>query len=550
MLHALRIENYAIIQSVDIRFDRSLNIITGETGAGKSILLGALGLIMGKRADTSVLYNKSSKCFVEAIFNNYPEEINTVLKAFDYDVEEELIIRREISSSGKSRAFVNDSPAKLDLLKNLCEHLIDLNAQFELNSIREEKFQLSLIDAYANHSDLLSAYKSQFSEWKKISSELRALMNTESQQLKEMDFLRFQHEELDKAALEKGEQEKLESELAVLEKSEDLESLMQETKFILSESDTPVRELLRQLLYKWEGFSEIDDEISKTNEVFNQIDALVESLLDSTTNISNRLEADPRRLAELEERLNTIYTLQRKHQVSTVDELIGIFTELQNKIEGFDGNQHRIKELTQKSEELETQLLEQANKLRSSRKSVFLPIEEEINKKLELLAMPSAEIKIELKECGSFTDTGRDDVQILFKANRGGEFLPIKKVASGGETARLMLSLKSMVAHVLDMPTMIFDEIDSGVSGEVANRMGDILKNLSSSHQIVCITHSPQVAARAVKHFFVFKEDIDSRTVTHVKSLEGPDRVNEIAKMLSGDPPSAFALENAKELIG
>jgi len=550
MLHALRIENYAIIQSVDIRFDRSLNIITGETGAGKSILLGALGLIMGNRADTSVLYDKSNKCFVEAIFNNYPQEINSILRAFDYDIEDELIIRREISSSGKSRAFVNDSPAKLDLLKKLCEHLVDLNAQFELNSIREEKFQLSLIDAYANHNDLLSAYKFLYSDFKEINSELRTLAKAESQQLKEMDFLRFQFEELDKAALENDEQENLESEMAVLEKSEDLESLMKETQFILSDSDTPVRELLRQLFYKWEGFSGIDREISKANEIFNQIDAMIESLLDSSINISNRLEADPRRLAELEERLDTIYTLQRKHQVSSVEELVGIYNDLQNKIEGFDSNQHRIKELTKRSEELESQLLEQSNKLRASRKSVFVSIEEEINKKLELLAMPSAEIKIELKEREDFTDTGRDDVQILFKANKGGEFLPIKKVASGGETARLMLSLKSMVAHVLDMPTMIFDEIDSGVSGEVANRMGDILKNLSSAHQIVCITHSPQVAARAVKHFFVFKEDVDSRTVTHVKSLEGADRVNEIAKMLSGDPPSAFALENAKELIG
>lgn len=550
MLHALRIENYAIIQSVDIRFDQSLNIITGETGAGKSILLGALGLIMGKRADTSVLYDKANKCFVEASFNNYPEEINTVLRAFDYDVEDELIIRREISSSGKSRAFVNDTPAKLELLKNLCEHLVDLNAQFELNSIREEKFQLSLIDAYANHNDLLSAYQSLYTEWKKISSELKALINDESQQLKEMDFLRFQFDELDKADLENEEQESLESEMAVLEKSEELEGLMQETRFILSESDTPVRELLRQLLYKWEGFSGIDGEISKANEVFNQIDGLIESLMDSTDSIYNRLEADPRRLAELEERLNTIYTLQRKHQVSSVEELLGIYSDLQNRIEGFDSNQHRIKELTQKSQVLEKQLLERSLMLRESRKSVFPSIQEEINKKLDLLAMPSAEIKIELGEREHFTNTGKDDVQILFKANRGGEFLPIKKVASGGETARLMLSLKSMVAHVLEMPTMIFDEIDSGVSGEVANRMGDILKNLSSAHQIICITHSPQVAARAVKHFFVFKEDIDSRTVTHVKALEGAERLNEIAKMLSGDPPSAFALENAKELIG
>jgi len=383
MLHALRIENYAIIQSVDIRFDQSLNIITGETGAGKSILLGALGLIMGKRADTSVLYDKANKCFVEASFNNYPEEINTVLRAFDYDVEDELIIRREISSSGKSRAFVNDTPAKLELLKNLCEHLVDLNAQFELNSIREEKFQLSLIDAYANHNDLLSAYQSLYTEWKKISSELKALINDESQQLKEMDFLRFQFDELDKADLENEEQESLESEMAVLEKSEELEGLMQETRFILSESDTPVRELLRQLLYKWEGFSGIDGEISKANEVFNQIDGLIESLMDSTDSISNRLEADPRRLAELEERLNTIYTLQRKHQVSSVEELLGIYSDLQNRIEGFDSNQHRIKELTQKSQVLEKQLLERSLMLRESRKSVFPSIQEEINKKLD-----------------------------------------------------------------------------------------------------------------------------------------------------------------------
>ena len=549
MLRSLHIENYAIIQNVDLHFDNSLNIITGETGAGKSIIMGALSLVMGQRADSSALYDKDNKCIIEASFTDYPKAIDLILDEHDFDIDEELIIRREISATGKSRAFVNDTPSKLDVLQLLAEQLIDLNSQFELTSIHQSRFQLMMIDVLADNKDSLADYQALYSNYKKYQREYEALKNIEGQQLKELEFIRFQLNELADADLHTSEQDDLENEKTVLDKAEALRLLCQESGYMIANSENGIADRMRSLAYKWEDFASVNDILAKLNDLFSKLDDDLAALVDHIEKLESSLEADPGRLTEIDERLDLIYELQRKHQVNTVDELLGIQTAFEAQLSGFENKTERIAWLEKEIESILLKLNKQAAKLSKSRKAVFAKLEKEVNGKLSLLAMASSEVKVEHNNRAELADTGLDDIQILFKANKGSDFLPIRKIASGGESARLMLSLKSTVAHAMRLPTMIFDEIDSGVSGEVAGKMGELLRRMADDHQLICITHSPQVAARAVKHFFVFKEDMKQRTVTHVKTLEDETRINEIAKMLSGDPPTAFALENAKELI-
>jgi len=549
MLESLRIENYAIIKKVEIEFDPTLNIITGETGAGKSIILGALSLIMGQRADTKVLYNTDNKCIVEAVFRDYPDIINTYLHEADFDTEPELIIRREISTSGKSRAFINDTPTKLSFLQSLTIDLIDLNSQFEITEIQNPKFQLNIIDALASNNDLVKTYKEAYDEFKIKQKSLFEIENMESNQIKEMEFIKFQFDELHKAELVEGELSSLEADAVLLEKTEDVKLLMDETRFLLTESETNIKESLMQLYYKWEAFGELNPDIKKAIEKFIQIGEDIEEIASISDDVGNRAESNPQRLKEVQERLDLIYSLQRKHSVNSLDELLAIFNEYEQKINAFDNSSGRKEAITKEIKKLKETLNKLSLKITKSRKKVFSTLEKEVNDKLDALSMPSAEIKIDHVISDEYRSDGKDVINILFKANKGSTFLPIKKVASGGESARLMLSLKSTVADVMELPTMIFDEIDTGVSGDVAGKMGDILKGLSRKHQLISITHSPQVASRADKHFFVYKEDKKDRTVTHVKTLDDQERVTEIAKMLSGNPPSTFALENAKELI-
>ncbi len=549
MIHSIFIENYAIIKKVEVNFDESLNIITGETGAGKSIILGALGLVMGQRADSSVLYDSDEKCIIEATFKAYPKQVDEMLRELEYDVEEDLIIRREISANGKSRAFVNDTPAKLDILNGLSSLLIDLNSQFEVTAIQQSKLQLALIDALALNGDLLNEYQTNYKVFQKIVTELNAIEKKEIQELKEIDFIRFQYSELKDAGLDTNEQVELESELKLLEKSEVLEVLAKETSFLISDSEASIKERFDELYYKWQDYTELNTEIDNIIDKFQQLSSLIDEVYKSSESIASKLDYDPSRLSEIKDRLDILYSLQRKHQVRTVEELIEIEDNFKEKIEQFDGKSEKREKLKKQKEELYKLLKSKAVELSKRRLKVFPSLEKDINKKLEVLAMPSASIKVDQKTSEHLLSTGMDDIQILFKANLGASYLPIKKVASGGESSRLMLALKSTVADAMELPTMIFDEIDSGVSGDVAGKMGDMLKRLSNAHQLICITHSPQVAARAVQHLFVYKSDLKNRTITHVKSLDQNERVTEIAKMLSGNPPTTFALENAKELI-
>ena len=549
MIKSLKIENYAIIESVEIQFDKGLNIITGETGAGKSILLGALGLIMGQRADTKVLYDDSRKCIVEAEFENYPHAINKLLEAEDYDVEQTLTIRREIVPGGKSRAFVNDTPAKLDFLQLLNNELIDLNQQFEITQIRERDYQLQMIDALAGNDKLLLDYKSDYKSFTHKKRELDQLQKAESHQIKELDFIRFQFNELSEAEPEEGELKTLEAEAATLSKVDEIRLLLEETSFVFFDSDNPLKDKLSEILRKW---SELADTHPKIAEGETHLNNLIENLSEFSfliNEIENSVDSDPQRLHEINERLDVLYRLHRKHSVNSNEALIAIMGELKSKLEAYENRDQLILKLTNEIKSLESSLTSQANKLTQNRQKVFSKLEKAVQKQLEALSMESASINVECKKAKELRSDGIDEIQILFKSNKGGQYLPIKNVASGGESSRLMLGIKSTVAGAMELPTMIFDEIDTGVSGEVAGRMGNILKQLSKQHQLICITHSPQVSARANNHYLVHKFDSKNRTFTHVKLLTGDERITEIAKMLSGDPPSAFALDNAKDLI-
>lgn len=549
MLKALRIENYAIIESVNITFGEGLNIITGETGAGKSILLGALGLVMGRRADTKALYSKKSKCIVEANFKNYPQLINEILLENDFDVEEDLIIRREITPQGKSRAFINDTPTKLDFLQGLALYLIDLNAQFEVTEIQKPKFQLSIIDALAKNEVALTEYKKEYTTFKKAQLNLKELEENESALLKEYDFLNYQYEELKALGLVSDEGEKLESSFQFLEKAEEIKSLIQETTYNLSESDINILDQINALSYKWDSYADtnilIKEIISKFENVKNEIDEIIQT----AGNLSDQVEYDPEKLEEVKLRLDKIYNLQRKHNVQTANDLIPIYDKLGERIKEIKNKNTDKDSLKVIIEESREKLVKISDKLRERRKNVLPKFTKSVNEKLTTLAMKSAEIKVDFSNADQFRSDGMDELNFLFKSNKGGDFFPIKKVASGGESARLMLSIKATAANAMQMPTMIFDEIDTGVSGDVAGKMGDILKKLASGHQLICITHTPQVAARAKHHFFVHKEDKKDRTVTYVSKLENEARIKELAIMLSGNPPSDSAIANAEELI-
>lgn len=549
MIRQLTIDNYAIIDHVAIDFNASLNIITGETGAGKSIILGALALIMGQRADMKSLHDTSRKCIVEAIFNGDNPAIKNILVENDFDVEDELIIRREIVPSGKSRAFVNDTPAKLDILHQLSVELIDLNQQFNLLDIQQPLYHLEMVDALAGNQDLLSQYDLTYKKYKDTNKRLKALRQMESGKIKEYEFMQFQLNELEEAELMSDEKTMIESEQEILLKSDDLRLLVEETRHLISDGELNISDMLSGLSAKWQNFSGVNKKVAELSEELINVEVLLNDFYAKADDILKGVDNDPERLSIIQDRLDLIYNLENKHGVQSVEELLGIQEDLQNQLAAFNNRTEDIEKLEKDLIGLEGKLDKISLRLRSNRVKHFPELEKSVKLILDELAMTSAEIKVDLSESEDFRPDGKDHLEILFKANKGGQLMPIKKVASGGEASRLMLALKSTVAEAMELPVLIFDEIDTGVSGEVAAKMGDILKKLASQHQLIAITHSPQVSSRADKHLFVYKEEHADKTTTHVKVLNQDERVIEIAKMLSGDPPSTFALDNAKDLL-
>ncbi|MEM1327132.1 MAG: DNA repair protein RecN [Bacteroidota bacterium] len=549
MIKWLKIKNYAIIEEVELNFSEGLTIITGETGAGKSILLGALGLLMGRRMDTKTLYDESKKCVIEGAFDISRYGLKEVFEKHDIDYEDELLIRRELTPSGKSRAFANDTPTNLKVLQEISSRLIDLHQQFDTQDIHSADFQIQMLDALADNKKLLQKYQQLFRTYQQNKRILKDLVERQAREQQESDFLQFQLKELTDAELEAGEQAKLEDESERLTHAEDIKRIMGDAFQYLSESEQSVLDQLQTLNNSIGSVSEFDGRVGKLK---SRLDSLVFELEDITKEleaVAEDTEYDGERLQEVNERLDLFYRLQQKHQVQSVEELIEIRDRLESQQDAFSNLEESIASLNIEIEQQEIQLREQAAKLSERRQKVAPKFQKRVESMLYSLQMQYAQMKIDFQKAAQLQSMGIDEVEYLFAANKGSRLQPIRSVASGGEQSRLALATKSLVASAIPLPTMIFDEIDSGVSGHVALKMGEIMRSLSDEHQVVSITHSPQVASKANTHYYIFKKVKNDRTVTRVKELTEDEKIRAIAVMLSSNPPSDSAMQNARELL-
>jgi len=549
MITRLQIKNYAIIEKVDIDFSDNLTIITGETGAGKSILLGALGLIMGKRADTRVLYEAEKKCVVEAEFDIRKYKLKGFFEENDLFYDKDTTIRRELFPSGKSRAFINDTPVNLALMKQLSGALIDLHQQFDTMDIHNVSFQLRMLDALANNNDLLEDYGEIYTKYRANTNRLAQLIAHQNDSTRELDFMRFQLDELHAGEFLEGEQKELEDELNTLANAEGIKFALTKSYRQISEDEASVISQLTELGNELSNFVDFNATLSKSYDRLINAREELQDLAAEFENLNDDIEYDEARIIEVKERIDLMYKLQQKHGVQSLPELLAIQADLENKMTMFGDNTAEISDLETKIAKQEVKLHKIAAQLSEKRKAVIPDFEKKIHKMLTLLSMQYARLKIDMQTTKALTPSGTDEVNFLFAANQGSRFDLIKNVASGGELSRLTLSTKSLVASAIPLPTLIFDEIDSGVSGDVALKMGDILTRLAKKHQVVSITHSPQVAARASTHYHVKKKSKEGRTFTRVVQLDHDERIIEIATMLSGSPPSESAKGNAADLL-
>ena len=549
MIKSLQIRNYAIIEELEMKFSQGLTIVTGETGAGKSILLGALGLIMGKRADIKSLYNLENKCVVEALFDVSRYELKGFFEENDLDYEDTMVIRREITPSGKSRAFVNDTPVTLNILQDLSSTLVDLHQQFDNLDIHQVSFQLRLLDALANNKALLGQYQHGFAQYQTRRRRLAELIRRNENAAKELDFLNFQLEEFNAAALKAGEQEELEEELSRLANAEDIKTTLAAAFQQLSESEVSVIGQLEEVVQALKGIRRFDSRLDKFFERLDSVLVELNDLSQEFEGVAEETEHDPERIMQVQQRLDMIYRLQNKHQVASVEELLSIQESLQQQLNDIGDLSAEIASLEKEVHQQETTLREQAEELSRRRHAVVGGFENKVERMLAELAMEHARLKAEFTRLDELGPTGLDEVNFLFAANLGSRLQLIKDVASGGELSRLTLVVKSLVASAIPLPTLIFDEIDTGISGDVALKMGNILRKLSNEHQVVSITHSPQIASKADVHYFVYKKIKEGRTITELRNLELEERIQAIATMLSQNPPSDSAIANARELL-
>lgn len=549
MLSHLSISNYALIEKLDISFTEGLTIITGETGAGKSILLGALSLVLGQRGDTQVLYNKTKKCFVEATFVIKDYGIETFFEANGLDYDVSVVMRREVGSNGKSRAFINDTPVMLEVMKDMGRMLVDVHSQHKTLALQESTFQLSFVDCYAHHDPLLENFRSEFSKNKKLKSELDALLEAEKKSLSDRDYFQFQYDELQAANLKEGEQKELESELSLLNHAEEIKNNLEKVTMALTEGDTNL----------CSGLSDIIILLNKTTSIYPEladVSKRVEGCNIEMKDISREIEAlsqkiifNPERLNEISDRLDIIYHLQQKHRVKTIEELILLKNNFSEKLDAITSLDRQTVHLKKQIESSDKLLLNLSEKITKNRKKVIPQIEKDVMNLVHKLAMPYAEFSVEYKELPEYNSSGKDKVTFMFNANKGGEKKELSRTASGGELSRLMLAVKSLISERKLLPTIIFDEIDLGVSGEIADKVGKILKSMSATMQVITITHLPQIACKGTSHFTVYKESDNKSTFTKIKLLEKKERIHEIAKMLSSEEITNAAIENAKVLL-
>ncbi|MBS1749174.1 MAG: DNA repair protein RecN [Bacteroidetes bacterium] len=549
MLKKLFIQNYAIIESVEITFSKKLNIITGETGAGKSILVGALGLILGERADSSVLFNAEQKCIVEGSFlTDNKKNINLFLKENELDAGNEMIVRREIAANGKSRAFINDTPVNLTQLKRLTSLLVDLHQQFDTLELGDNDFQRDVIDALAGHAELLNRYRTLYTDYSTTQKELSGLRVLQAGANKESDYNKFLFKEFEDIQLKENELEDLDTELKILGNAENIKSVLSKINFQLSESDEPVIQQLKGLANLLQSLQNYHPDIPALIQRFQSMQIELRDIADEIESLNDKLNFDAERIQVVSDRLALGYKLLKKHGVHTTAELLTIKDNLQQHLDKVLHLDTDITALEKKAAEQLKEAEQLAKALTANREKQATPFEKHTNKLLAQVGMPNARIKVAISK-EALNITGGDEIEFLFDANKSNRFESLKKVASGGELSRLMLCIKSLVAASVDLPTLIFDEIDTGISGEAAKQVGVIMKELGKSHQVIAITHQPQIAAKADTHLFVYKQEKNARVNTQVKILSDTERIDAIAKMLGGEKPTATALENAREMM-
>ena len=552
MLKHLHIENYALIESLDIDLNDGFSVITGETGAGKSILLGAIGLLTGERADLSAIQTGKQRCILEATFNPEGYDLESFFQDEDLDFDpSECIIRRELTANGKSRAFINDTPTTISALKKLGNRLIDIHSQHQNLLLGQENFQLSVLDTVASIPELILSYSNAFHKWNLAVKTLDKAQNNLDESKKDEDYLHFLVTELVNFNPQPGEDETLQQQCDMLEHAQDIKSALMQGYCQLSEGDSPVTDTLRQVRNLIASIQSYFQQAEELTERLESCRIELQDIADTLESEGESIDYDPMRLEELQNRLNTLYSLEQKHHVGSSEELIDIMKQMKERLEMMDNSDEYIKQLQREEQEARTLLDSLSGKLTEKRTIAAKKVEKDVISRLKTLGMPNVRFQVSISPTESPTPKGMDKVSFLFSANLGSDMQNISQVASGGETARVMLSLKSILSGIMSLPTIIFDEIDTGVSGHIAESMAKIMHKMGQQgRQVISITHLPQIAALGQHHYKVWKEDTDKVTRSHITYLEQEERITELANMLSGSNVSPEAINNARALLG
>ena len=550
MLKSLDIKNYILIDKLNIQFEDGFSVVTGETGAGKSIILGALALVLGQRADNKSIQANSEKCIVEAVFDITAYRLENFFTANDLEYDpQQCILRRELLSSGKSRAFVNDTPASLSVIKALGDHLIDVHSQHQNLMLADTHFQLNVVDVMANTADLLKAYREEYNAYLVLAAQLADLEEKARKASKEEDYIRFQYQELDVARLVAGEQAALEQEQETLLHAEEIKVSLYKLITLLDGDEQGALQQIKEALSAMESLKAcFPKAIEYTERLrFSFID--LKDLAAQACVLKEDVELDPERLEWVSNRLDTLFSLQQKHRVKSLDELIVCREQFEKQLKEIESFDEAIDSLRKKQTELYQSLEQQAEKISKMRKKAAQHIEQQLVQRMVLLGVPHVRFGIDFMRSAHLGEDGMDEICFLFSANKNESLKPVAQTASGGEISRLMLCVKAMIAGYTALPTIIFDEIDAGTSGEIADKMADIMHDLGEKMQVITITHLPQIAAKGKVHYFVYKEDTDERTITRIRPLDDTERVNEVARMLSGASLTEASVANAKELL-
>ena len=548
MIKSLQIQNYALIQDLEMSPSPRLNIITGETGAGKSIMLGAVGLLLGKRVDTKVLLDENQKCIVEGVFDISSYSLKKIFKAENLDYESECVIRREISPSSKSRAFINDTPTNLSTLKTIGEKLMDVHSQHESLQLGNNTYQLNALDTFASHPELITSYKEAFQTYSSAKKELNRLEAMALQSAEDADYKQFSLNELQEVQLDKLNQEEMESELEVLENAEDIKLKLSQTIHILDESEVAITQQLIESKLLINSIASFSKELEELSNRVESTSIEVADIAREMQRLQDKAEHDPEKIQELKDQLDLLFRLQKKHNVLTVAELITIRDDLDKSLSEVANLDNDILKAKKELEVTEKNMFQHAEKLTESRKLFALNFADEIEKIIHQTGIENGTVEIRVNPAEP-SSIGLDEIEMHFSANKGIKPQELKEVVSGGEFSRLIFAVKYLIADKTAMPTIIFDEIDTGVSGEVALQMIRMMKHMAKSHQVISISHLPQFAAGGDAHYYVYKDHSSDRSVSRIKRLADEDRITEIAKMIGGENPGASALESARELL-